>query len=242
MKKLHSSEEGKDATKEINGLLVKASKKLFKNRMPDWNLTNIPDFGPAVQATMTSLEGPILKKRMNCLISSIREEVQHVDRKTIDFTYFQTEEFYDIVRRVLENTVRTRNEVKIRLYARILVRLPILNNASFRPAAEDFLLILLELSPADLSLAREVFRQQRDTPEGFTKIEEQELKVVKESGWDSLPRITRMNESNFTLSVVKLVRAGLLRQVIGTYVSYIGDAYRITPVFRTLMKLIDKLD
>ena len=76
----------------------------------------------------------------------------------------------------------------------------------------------------------------------FASIEQNELKAVKESGWDRLPEITEMNNSNFDLAVTKLVRTGLLRQVIGTYTSYIGDAYRITPVFRTLMKLLDELN
>ena len=131
---------------------------------------------------------------------------------------------------------------KIKLYARILVRTPILDYAAFRPKAEDFLRILLELSPADVVLAREAFRQQKDIQEEFISEEEGELKVIKNSGWDNLPNLTGMGKSDFMLSVVKLVRTGLLIQVIGTYASYRGDAYKITPVFRTLMNLIDTLD
>jgi hypothetical protein len=55
-------------------------------------------------------------------------------------------------------------------------------------------------------------------------VEEDELKVVKENGWDHLPYITGMNKSELRLSVIKLKRTGLIRQVIGTYVNYIGDA------------------
>jgi hypothetical protein len=43
------------------------------------------------------------------------------------------------------------------------------------------------------------------------------------------------------LSTLKLVRVGMLQQVVGMYVSYIGDAYRITPVFRKLVRLIGEL-
>lgn len=51
-----------------------------------------------------------------------------------------------------------------------------------------------------------------------------------------------MNKAQFDLSLSKLVRAGLLRQVIGTYGYYIGDAYRITLSFRMMMKLLEKLE
>jgi hypothetical protein len=235
------SEDSETVINKLDDLIVKAATKDLRNPMLGWRLSNIPDYGPMIQAT-ASLERPILRRRMENLLLSINEEVQMIDRKKIDFSYFETDEFYDLVRRVLEYTARTRDKSKIRLYARILVRTPLLDNALFRPSVEDLLSILLELSTADLFLAREVFRQQRDTPENFTSIEQDELKIVKQSGWDSLPTITRMGQSDFTLSVVKLVRTGLIRQVVGTYVSYIGDAYRITPVFRTLMRLLDKLN
>jgi predicted transcriptional regulator len=78
--------------------------------------------------------------------------------------------------------------------------------------------------------------------EEFISIEQDELRHVKESGWDDLSNTLGMDKSQFGLSVAKLVRVGLLRQVIGTYQSYIGDAYSITPVFRTLMKLVEKLE
>jgi hypothetical protein len=204
--------------------------------------SNTPEIGSVIAASLTAVGAYVGSRRMRELNDSIQSELSLVDETKIEKRYFDTEEFFDVFRRVLENTIRTRDCTKIRLYARILVRIPILDNAEFRHTAEDFLLILLELSPADLSLAREVFKQQKDLPEEYTSIEQDELKGVKESGWDDLPNILGMNKSQFSLSVAKLVRAGLLRQVIGTYQSYIGDAYSITPAFRTLIKLVEKLE
>ena len=175
-------------------------------------------------------------------VMSVHEEALLIDQSKIDRSYFETEEFYDFVRRALENTARTRDRTKIKLYARILVRAPILDNAVFRSSIEDFFSILLELSPTDLHLARAAFKQQKDLAEEFISIEQDELRHVKESGWDDLSNTLGMDKSQFGLSVAKLVRVGLLRQVIGTYQSYIGDAYSITPVFRTLMKLVEKLE
>ena len=150
------SEDKETIINKLDDLIVKAAKKGFENPNAGWTLSNIPVYGQLIQKTV-SLESAILRGRMENLILFTGDEVQKVDRKKIDFSYFETDEFYDIVRRVLEYTLRTRDETKIRLYARILVRTPLLNNAAFRPAAEDFLLILLELSPADLLLAREEF-------------------------------------------------------------------------------------
>ena len=237
-----SSEEKKGIIRKIDDLIMNVATKGFENPVLGWTLANIPIYGPMIQAAMTSLEAPILRRRMENLVLAVEVEVHLVDESKIDFSYFQTDEFYDVVRRVFEYTLRTGDQKKIKLYARILVRTPILNYAVFRPNVEDYLRILLELSSPDVMLAREVFRQQKESQEDFSTVEENELKNVKNSGWDQLPDITGMSKSDFMLSVVKLVRTGLLIQVIGTYVSYRGDAYRITPVFRKLMKLIDTLD
>lgn len=235
------SENRGNFIKSLEKKIESAISKSAENPALGWVLSNIPIYGPAIQSAMTTLETAILTKRMSDFVISVHEEALLIDQSKVDQSYFETEEFYDFVRRALENTARTRDQTKIKLYARILVRAPILDNAIFRSSIEDFFAILLELSPADLHLAREVFEQQKDLPEEFNSIEQDELRHVKDSGWDDLPNTLRINKSQFGLSVTKLVRIGLLRQVIGTYQSYIGDAYSITPVFRTLMTLIEKL-
>jgi hypothetical protein len=237
-----SSEGKKRIIKRMDETIEHVASKFFADPTLGWILSNIPDYGPAIRSIMTVVEGTILRRRMSDLFDSIQEETLLIDQTKIDLAYFETEECYDIIRRIFEYTLRTRDKSKIKLYARILVRTPILGNAVFRHTVEDFLLMLVELSPADLVLAREVFKQQQTIPDDFANIEQNELKTIKESGWSNLPSITGMNKSEFSLSVTKLVRTGLLRQVIGTYASYIGDAYRITPFFRDLMKFIEKLE
>jgi hypothetical protein len=199
-------------------------------------------FGPLIQVVVSNLEPLIVRNRILELFTLLREEVLLIDQTKIDQTYFDTEQFYDIFRKTFEYTVKTRDRNKIRLYARILVRVPLLDNAEFRQSAEDFLSILLELSSADLYVAREVYSQQKDIPEEFTNIEQNELKAIKDSGWDKLPEICKMDSAQFRMSVTKLLRTGLLQQVVGVYVSYIGDAYRITSVFRKLILLIEKME
>ena len=220
-----SSEEKKGIIRKIDDLIMNVATKGFENPVLGWTLANIPIYGPMIQAAMTSLEAPILRRRMENLVLAVEVEVHLVDESKIDFSYFQTDEFYDVVRRVFEYTLRTGDQKKIKLYARILVRTPILNYAVFRPNVEDYLRILLELSSPDVMLAREVFRQQKESQEDFSTVEENELKNVKNSGWDQLPDITGMSKSDFMLSVVKLVRTGLLIQVIGTCMLVTGEMH-----------------
>ena len=139
-----SSEEKKGIIRKIDDLIMNVATKGFENPVLGWTLANIPIYGPMIQAPMTSLEAPILRRRMENLVLAVEVEVHLVDESKIDFSYFQTDEFYDVVRRVFEYTLRTGDQKKIKLYARILVRTPILNYAVFRPNVEDYLRILLE--------------------------------------------------------------------------------------------------
>lgn len=227
---------------KIDRAIIHSTKEFTDNPTLNIALGSIPVFGPAIRTVMSGLENMIVRNRILDLFTSMREEVLLIDQTKIDQTYFDTEEFYDLSRRVFEYTVKTRDHNKIKLYARILVRASILNNARFRHNTEDFLMILLELSPADIYIAREVYNQQKDITEQFTSIEQNELHAVKSAGWDRLPQICSVDKAQFSLSITKLVRAGLVQQVIGTYASYIGDAYRITSVFRRLIQLIEKLE
>ena len=237
-----SSDKKENLFANIENKVIDVANQCLNVPLFSWAISNIPVFGPIIQTIFTSLEPEILKKRFLELLMAFREELLLIDEAKIDKTFFHSEEFYDILRKVFEYTAKTRDKNKIRLYSRILVKVAILDNAIFRHTAEDFLLIILELSPADLFVAREVYKQQKDTSEEISDINQDELGIVKESGWDNLPQICKMDKAEFDLSLTKLVRAGLLRQVIGTYIGYIGDAYRITSSFRMMMKLLEKFE
>lgn len=216
--------------------------KMKENPLLEVSLNTIPLIGPLLINFIKSNETRFLQRRFLKLYEYLNEEINNIQDQKIDKSFIETEEFYDILRKVYEYTAKTRDNAKIKLYSRILVRISMLNNAFFRYTAEDFLLILIDLSPTDLMIAKKIYQQQKGTPIEIKDINQNELKIVKESGWDTIPSILGVNQTEFELSILKLVRAGLIKQVSGTYVNYIGDAYRITRVFRMLMKLIETLD
>ena len=102
-----SSEEKKRVLKKFDDLIINVATKGFENPTLGWTLANIPIYGPMIQAVTTSLEGSILRRRMENLVLAVEEEVHLIDESKIELSYFQSDEFYDIVRRVFEYTVRT---------------------------------------------------------------------------------------------------------------------------------------
>ena len=61
---------------------------------------------------------------------------------------------------------------------------------------------------------------------------------VESSGWNELPNICKLDYGDFRLSLTKLSNAGLIKEIVGTYSSYLGGKFIITLAFQRLVKLI----
>jgi acyl CoA:acetate/3-ketoacid CoA transferase alpha subunit len=61
-----------------------------------------------------------------------------------------------------------------------------------------------------------------------------EVQIVRNSGFYGVRELTGLDKAEFDLALTKLVKAGLVRQVGGSYIGYAGDAYRITHTFRKI--------
>lgn len=158
----------------------------------------------------------------------------------VDFEYINGEEFYDTLRRVIEYSIRTRHQEKIRWYCRILIGSALLDNINERQSAEDFLVFLSELTTTDLRVGKEIYEQQKAMPEKFdvNSTNSNELQSILSIGWSGIPEKLGLSEMDFNISLIKLARAGLIKEIVGTYTGYAGDVYRITPAFKRLMKLV----
>jgi hypothetical protein len=219
-------------------------------------ISSIPVFGPVFQTVLSFIERQAMQRRFLELLGNLREEVLLIDQVKIDRMFFDTEEFYDIFRKVLESSAKTRHNEKIKLYGRILVRTALLENARYRRSVEDFLIILAELSPADLVVGREIYKQQKDIeiitgketfPEDsmmiaglYTGQQRNALQIIREEGWDRLPQICGIDDVEFRIALIKLSRAGLIKEITGGFMDYTGGLYHLTPVFRRLMHIIQE--
>lgn len=153
--------------------------------------------------------------------------------------YINSEEFYDTIRRVIEYSIRTRDQEKIRWYCRILIGSALLDNIKERHSAEDFLIFLSELKETDLLIGKEIYEQQKDMPEKFDiDSDKTELKFIVERKWHEIKTKFGLSEVDFNISLIKLSRAGLIKEIVGMYAGYTGWLYLITPAFKRLMKLI----
>jgi hypothetical protein len=126
------------------------------------------------------------------------------------------------------------------LNCKIFVGAISLDNVHNRQQAEDFLSFVADLTPTDIMLGLKIYQQQKNRPVRFNpeSQDNSELKFVEKSGWLDLQKISKLDDVEFRIALHKLTTAGLIKEILGTYMDYTGDRYLITPTFQSLMNFI----
>jgi hypothetical protein len=101
-------------------------------------------------------------------------------------------------------------------------------------------IFLSELSPIDLLVGLEIYKQQKYMPEKFDaeSNENTELKFIVNNGWHNIRNTCGLDEADLNIALAKLSRAGLIKEIVGMYLNYTGGIYLITPTFKRLMRFI----
>ena len=184
------------------------------------SLSSSPPEIAILASILPAARSEILSRRYNQLVTELKVEADLIDQTKVDKSFFKNEEFYDLFVKALRSTFETTNNHKIQLYARILLRPAILDNAEFKYYAKDFVSIISELSPPDLQLAREIYKQQMNIrADEINRGVLNELHLVDKSGFYRLREVVRFDKAEFDLALTKLVRAGLIRQVVGSSIN-----------------------
>ena len=153
----------------------------------------------------------------------------------IDRKYLESEEWFDLVIRVIEAAARTRSREKINLYARVLRgAVTIQDRREFSP--EEYLAVLTELTLREIEVGQVIYRQQCEVR---MQPNENELQWAWRMGWKQLPELcSSVPKEDIPFILLRLQKSGLVREITGTYFNYTGGVYIITESFRKLMRYI----
>lgn len=206
--------------------------------MSDKAVSLVSGIGPTIDLFLSPGGQNIQTRRIYDTISTLKNEMTKIEETKIDKSFLDSEDFYDLMMRTFESCSRTRHREKLVLYCKILAHSVSIENATERSSTEDYIGFINELSLKDLKVGIKIYEQQKDMPEKFDFEENTELKFVVRSGWHKIKNLCLLDEVDFSIALNKLARTGLIKEIIGTYVNYIGGLYLITPTFRKLMNFI----
>jgi hypothetical protein len=79
----------------------------------------------------------------------------------------------------------------------------------------------------------EIYEHQKDMPKQFGEDKNTELDFCYEKvRWHEIRGYCNLDEAEFIISLSKLAKAGLIKEIVGMYVSYHAGHYLITPAFK----------
>ncbi len=117
----------------------------------------IPVVGGVVTTALTALELKALSERLEMLVEELASLAARVDGAKVSHEYLHSPEFEDVMIVGLEAGRRTRAREKLRMIAAILVGAATID-APKELDVEAVLTAIRDLSPAELWIAREVYR------------------------------------------------------------------------------------
>ena len=220
--------------KEVSNKLVKASEVYTQNVVLRALVNAIPYIGGSLDVLFASKGQQIVQERIMELLEDLKAEMSLLQGETVDKKYLESEEWFDLILRGIEAATKTRNREKIHLYAKVLKgAVTVQNREEFSP--EEYLVILAELTPKEIEVARAIYEQQSDRPQDG----ENELQWAERKGWEQLSeQCPSVPKEDLPFILLRLQRSGLIHEITGTYVGYGGGVYVITEPFRKLMRYL----
>jgi hypothetical protein len=220
---------------ELSEIAKKASVSYTNNTILRVLVNAIPYIGSSMDIIFASKGSKIIQERIEVLLRNLETEMGFIEEKMVDYEYLRSEEFFDFLTKVIEASAKTRDRAKIHLYAKMLRGSVVLRDKR-EFSSEDYLNILIELTPRELEVASVIFEQQGDDRPSSN---ENDLQWAYKMGWknlaDKLPTVSR-EDLPFVLQ--RLSKSGLIKEVTGSYFDYVGGVYVITDAFRKLMQFL----
>jgi hypothetical protein len=201
----------------------KASEIYLRNTALRALITSIPHIGGPLDIIFNSKGNKIIQKRITFLLENLKKEFNLLKVEFINKDFLDSEEFFDLIIKAIDASSRTASRNKILYYSRIL-KGSILNHNREQYYPDDYLNILIELTPRELDIAKIIYEKEDDILSDNVIYEERVSKYCP-----SVP------QEDMDFIFIRLMRVGLLRPTSGWGG---GVNYIITDVFRKIMEYL----
>jgi hypothetical protein len=197
-------------------------------------IVSIPYLGGGIDMIIATEGQKVTKERIFKLIDEMKQRMEQHEEEAINKEYLASDEFIDLVIKAFDSAAKTRNEEKIRLYARILTESTVRDKqGTYFP--EEYLNVLAGLTPRQVEVAWAIYEVQVEPreerhPEGGEGWHQEKEQVRKKLNLDG---------TQLVFMLKSLVAAGLVAEIGRTTPGTIAIEYSITPAFKEMMDFLD---
>lgn len=205
----------------------------------------IPVIGSSLDLVLTS-GGQRSRERIHKLIDAMKDDMQErletVEDSAVDEEYLKSEEFFDLIMKALDTTIKTRDEAKRRTCARILIESTIFSKREgYSP--EEYLDLIADLTPRELAVAQALYRDL--SGEGDESRELKESREAWMSWQDRVRAKVGIDGADLQLILDRLHSSGLITEDTALVPSSGGPIqappqYWMSPAFKKLMRFLER--
>ena len=200
----------------------------------------IPNAGGSIDTLIAGRASTIRLRRIEHLFENLRKEMEYLGEEKLDQEYMQSEEFDHLVMLAIEKAARTRQEEKIRYYARVLAR-SLQSEWSDKPdVVEELLNTIAELSPTEFTVMQAMW----DAVQSHVRDEvifQADAAAITGIGLniDALAaRLSHFEKAVVIGYVARLQRTGVVVADTQGHFDSMGGNFSITPLLEQLMRIL----
>ena len=200
-------------------------------------LLGFPPIGTVIDTILTSKGQKICYNRLLSFFHNLENEIKEIDERLINLEFIESEEFYDLLVKSIEFSIKTRHDEKRKLYARIIKNRSIVEEVELNH--EYYLYIINDLSIEELLVAKKIY-ELKTTDEYQKLIEVQKSKTDRSVQDKDILALTDLEfeKDDYTFILLRLEKAGLIKEKTEWFLGWEGGVYDITKIFEKLMKQI----
>ena len=200
-------------------------------------ISNIPVIGTSADVIYTETIRMIKDIELNKIL-------ENLDYTKLDKEYLESLEFHNFLVKTYEYMIHDINRAQAQFFSK-LIQNSLESSEEERRYNFDYVKIISELSIEQMFILKEMFNQQNrlfELQKRNPEYNELEL-VIQHTDWNNFPEIVfdkyGIESEDLKFLLKRIESTGLIHEITGTYMSYVGGTYKIN---YSLKKLFDKLE
>jgi hypothetical protein len=227
---------------DIKNKLVQISKGYADQTVIRSLINGIPYVGGSLDLLLSSSGQNFVIRRIEKLISELNEQIGQLNESKINHDFLETEEGFDLMIKAFNSASRTRQNEKLKLYAKIIKGALTEGKEYQEEEPELYLQIIEELSVKELRVAKCLYELKEVKTENSENenINLNSDNINNDALWLS-HKYPEFDKEELVSIFVRLERTGLIKELVGNYFDYDGGQYLINPLFRKFNDYIGEI-
>lgn len=118
-------------------------------------ITAIPTIGGPMDVLISTEGQKITQRRITDFINELKSEMDKITEDMVNYEFLESEDFFDLIFAAFESASRTKEQLKINLYAKIIKNSVVIEDVDF--SSLEYIKIISELSLQEILVLKQLY-------------------------------------------------------------------------------------